>query len=84
MPSRFLKEIPQDNAIKKFKTANTSPYWSYLAANRLALSGRDSTGSIWPQVGWFYLAATEMVLCTRKFTPVAKRLCQRAFARKFC
>jgi hypothetical protein len=61
-------KIPQSNAIKKSKTAKTSPHWPHLAANRLALSGRKSGGSIWPQFAWLYLAATALALCARKFT----------------
>ena len=34
----------------------------------MALSGRKSGGSIWPQIDWPYLAATQLALCARKFT----------------
>src|SRR5450631_109747 len=63
------REIPEDNAIKKSKTAKTSPQWPHLVANRVALTGRKSAGSIWPQIRWLHRAATEMALCARKFTP---------------
>jgi hypothetical protein len=38
----------------------------------VALSGRKSGGSIWPQIDWPYLAATQLALCARKFTPGLK------------
>ena len=71
-------KIPQGNAIKKSKTAKPSQHWPHLAANRLALSGRKSRGSIWPQIRWPYLAATALALCARKFTALrpSKRISQ--------
>src|SRR5258708_30298439 len=35
----------------------TSLHWPHLAANRVALSGRNSTGPIWPQLKWLYVPA---------------------------
>jgi hypothetical protein len=63
-----LGKIAQSNAIKKSKTAKASLHWPHLAANPLALSGRKSGGSIWPQFAWLHLAATALALCARKFT----------------
>jgi hypothetical protein len=44
------------------KHHNTGPIWPqigwpYLAANRVALSGRKRGGSIWPQLKWLYVPA---------------------------
>jgi hypothetical protein len=50
-------KIFQGNAIKKSKTAKASQHWPYLAATPVALSGRKSGGSIWPQLKWLYVPA---------------------------
>ena len=53
MTADFCVEALKDNAIKKSKTAIQPP----------------ATGSFWPPLAWFLLAATRLVLCARRFTP---------------
>jgi hypothetical protein len=50
MTLRSPSEKLESNAIKKFKTGKLLPNWPHLAATALARSGRNSNGSMWPQI----------------------------------
>ena len=66
VPLGKFSTVTQSRSPRPLKHHNTGPIWPqtgwlYLAANRVALSGRKSGGSIWPQLKWLYVPANSQL-----------------------